>query len=160
MAGGNNNNFMRKKTDNKAIKIIGEITAKIIDAENGKVKRIYRNKNTIQLAGRNVIARRLANNTTYSGILNYGILCTGGTPAEYYRKAVFSAAYDVAEAKAYITWVFSKDEVTGTFTQWRNVIDGTASSGTGQEWSRVNVNWVKSGTEILTVDCVYSVISG
>jgi hypothetical protein len=99
----------------------------------------------------------LANETTYSGILNYGILCTGGTPAEYYRKLTASGTYDDSLAKAYVSWYFTAAEVSGTFTQWRNVIDGTVTPGSGQEWSRVDVNWVKSSSETLTIDCIYQI---
>ena len=147
------------KKEVKTIKIIENITATIRDVKTGKVKRIYKIKNTIQLAGRNVVARRLANEITYTGILNYGVLLTTG-PTETYRKLTASATYDDAVAKAYVTWFFTATEVSGTFVQWRNYIDGTADSGSGQEWSRVDVNWVKSTSETLTVDCVYQITSG
>ena len=150
-------NMNKKKV--KTIKIIENITATIRDAKTGKVKRVYKIKNTIQLAGRNVIARRLANNTTYTGILNYGALLVAG-PTETFRKLTASATYDDAVAKAYVTWFFTAAEVSGTFVQWRNYIDGTDTSGSGQEWTRVDVNWVKSTSETLTVDCVYQIISG
>jgi len=143
----------------KTIKIVENITATIRDAKTGKIKRIYRHKNTVQLSGRAVIARRLANETTYSGIINYGILCTQSPPVEYYRKLISSATYDDDLAKAYCSWFFSAPEVEGTFTQWRNVIDGTPTPGSGQEWTRVDVNWVKSNTETLTIDCIYTIIS-
>lgn len=138
------------------IEIIENITCTIRDAKTGKIKRVYKHKNTVQLAGRAVVTRRLANNTTYTGILNYGILCTGGTPSEYFRKLNLSATYDDATAKAYVSWFFTAAEVSGTFTQWRNVIDGGAGAGTGQEWSRVDVSWVKSTSETMTIDCVYT----
>ncbi|MFA5128580.1 MAG: hypothetical protein WC445_01285 [Patescibacteria group bacterium] len=138
------------------VSVTENVTCTIRDAKTGKIKRTYKIKNTVQLAGRAVEARRLANNTTYTGIINYGILCTGGTPAEYFRKVVASATYDDATAKAYVSWFFTAAEVVGTFTQWRNCIDGAAGAGTGQEWTRVNVSWVKSALESLTVDCIYT----
>ena len=141
------------------VRIVNITKAVIRDALTNKIKRVYITQNTIQLAGRNVIARRLANNTTYTGILNYGALLTTG-PTETYRKLTASATYDDAVAKAYVTWFFTAAEVSGTFVQWRNYIDGTADSGSGQEWSRVDVNWVKSNTETLTVDCIYQITSG
>lgn len=146
-----------KAKEVKTIQITENIVATIRDAKTGKVKRVYKHKNTVQLPGRAVIARRLANNTVYSGILNYGILCTGSPPVEYYRKLISSATYDDSLAKAYCSWFFSAPEVEGTFTQWRNVIDGTGVAGTGQEWTRVDVNWVKSPSETLTIDCIYTI---
>lgn len=146
---------MRKKIKGQ-LNIIQNIIATIRDAETGRIKRVYKIKNTIQLAGRAVIARRLANNTTYTGILNYGALMVSG-PTETYRKLAASATYDDSLAKAYVSWFFTAVEVSGTFVQWRNYIDGTATPGSGQEWSRVDVNWVKSTSETLTVDCVYQI---
>ncbi len=139
------------------VDVTENITCTIRDKKTGKIKRTYKVKNTVQLAGRAVEARRLANNLTYTGIINYGVLCTGSpTPSEYFRKVVASAAYDDATAKAYISFFFTAAEVAGTFTQWRNVIDGAAGSGTGQEWTRATVNWVKSASETMTIDCVYT----
>jgi len=142
----------------KTIKIIGTITATIRDAKTKKIKRIYQHKNVIMLAGRSVIARRLANELTFSGVLNYGSLFTAG-PTEHFRKLSASGTYDDATAKAYVTWFFTAAEVSGTFVQWSNWIDGTATFGTGKEWSRVEVNWVKTTTETLTIDCVYQITS-
>ena len=147
------------KKEVKTIKIIENIIATIRNVKTGKVKRVYKIKNTIQLAGRNVIARRLTNELTYTGILNYGSLFTDPT-TEAFRKLAASGTYDTSAAKAYITWFFTATEVSGTFVQWSNWIDGTATFGTGQEWSRVTVNWVKSNTETLTVDCIYQITSG
>lgn len=147
------------KTEKKIkgqLNIVENIIATIRDAKTGKVKRVYRVKNTIQLAGRAVIARRLAGNETYTGKLNYGALMTAG-PTEAYRKLNTSATYDDALAKAYVSWFFTATEVSGTFVEWRNYIDGTETAGSGQEWSRVSVNWTKSNSETLTVDCIYQI---
>lgn len=146
-----------KKT-NEAVKITCNIIATFRDAKTGKILRVYKHKNTVQLPGRAVIARRLANNTAYSGILNYGSLYTAG-PAEHYRKLAASYAYDDAAAKAYVSWFFTAAEVSGTFVQWANWIDGSAGLGTGQEWTRVAVAWTKSISESLTIDCSYMVVS-
>jgi hypothetical protein len=148
---------MKKIKDN--LIIVGKIRATIRDVKTGKIKRVYYAKNTIQLAGRAVIARRLASNETYTGKLNYGILCTGATPTEYFRKLFSSNTYDDSTAKAYVTWFFTATEVSGTFTEWRNVIDGTVSANTGQVWSKVSVNWTKTTSETLTVDCTYQILA-
>ncbi len=139
---------------NETIKIVANVLATVRDAKTGKVKRTYKHKNTVQLAGRAVIARRLANITDYSGILNYGSLYTAG-PTEVYRKLAASYTYDDATAKAYVSWFFTANEVSGDFVQWANWIDGTETLGTGQMWSQVAVNWSKSSSETLTVDCSY-----
>ena len=144
------------KKEIKNIIVLENIIATIRDAKTGKVKRVYKHKNSVQLAGRNVIARRLVNELTYSGILNYGVLYTAG-PVENYRKLIASGTYDDASAKAYATWFFTAAEVNGTFVQWGNVIDGAAGSGTGQQWSITAVSWTKSALETLTVDCIYQI---
>ena len=150
---------LRNHPITEKVRIVNITKAVIRDALTNKIKRVYITQNTIQLAGRNVVARRLANETTYTGILNYGALLVAG-PTETFRKLTASATYDDAVAKAYVTWFFTAAEVSGTFVQWRNYIDGTDTSGSGQEWTRVDVNWVKSTSETLTVDCVYQIISG
>lgn len=138
------------------LKVVENITATVRDAITGKVKRIYKVKNTVQLAGMAVLARRLANETTYTGIINYGVLYTGGSPTESYRKLVSSAAYDDAAAKAYISHFFAAGDCNGTYTRFCNVIDGAAGSGTGQIWTQTAVSWTKTNLETLTIDAVYS----
>jgi hypothetical protein len=140
-------------------KALGIITCKIFDAETGKLKRVYKQKNTIMLAGRCVQTRRLANETTYTGIINYGVLFTGSPATENHRNTVFSNTYDDADARALLSFVFGKTEVAGTFTKFQTVIDGTGSAGTGQVWTEVDVNWVKTNQETMTIECEYQLLA-
>jgi len=146
------------------IKIKGEIIATIRDAKTGKIKRVYRHKNLVVTVGRKVLAMRLANDTTYTAIINYGALGTGTTPpangdttleTEVYRNQTASAAFD--DNIAYITFFYTASETNGTYREFGAFIDGAAGAGTGQLFNRVAVNWTKSDTETLTVDCIFTI---
>lgn len=149
---------MSKKIKND-LKIRGIITATLKDAKTGEVLKVWKHKNTIQLAGRAALARRLANDTTYTGIINYGALFTGSPPSESFRKLASGYAYDDATATAYVSFFYDQNDCEGTFTQFSNYIDGGAGSGTGQEFSQVSVSWTKTLTTTLTVDCEYQLTS-
>lgn len=133
----------------------------------GKEVKREKVKNVICKTGFNAVCRRLANDTTYTGIINKALLGTGTTPAtandtkletEVYRNDMASGT--AGDNIAYLTAFFSETEVTGTFTEFGNCIDGTASADTGKIWShKTGINWVKDGTTSLTVDCKYSFAS-
>lgn len=133
----------------------------------GRLIKVDKRKNIICNAGFNAITRRLANDATYTAIINKMLLGTGaGTPAasdtqlftEAYRNAVASGT--ASANVAYLTAYYTETEVTGTFTEFGNVIDGTASANTGQLWSHIaGLNWVKSNTVTLVVDCRYTFAS-
>ena len=115
--------------------------------------------NLIPTVGRSVLAQRLANTTTYTGIINKVALGTGNTaPAngdtqlgtETYRNNAASLTY--ADNIAYITGFFTATEVSGTFAEAGLFIDGTASANTGQLFSRVLVAVTKTTLQTLTID--------
>jgi|GEM_PF-2445328 len=124
-------------------------------------------KNVICKTGFNAVCRRLANDTTYTGIINKALLGTGTTPAtdsdtkletETYRNDIASGT--AGDNIAYITAYFSETEVTGTFTEFGNCIDGTASADTGKIWShKTGISWVKDSVTSLTVDQKYTFAS-
>lgn len=122
-------------------------------------------KNLCPTAGRAVLAQRLANTLTYTGIINYCVLGTGVGPAangntqlgtETYRKLVSSQTAN--SNVAYISTFFTATEVTGTFQEVGHVIDGSASANSGQLFSRITnsesaeLPKTKSATDSLTVD--------
>lgn len=131
----------------------------------GSIKRIDRKKNTVCNAGLEAICKRLASDNTYSGNIDYCALGTGTpvTPStsdttldtEDYRNAVASGAG--SENVAYITAYYTESEVTGTFYEFGNFIDGSAAADSGQLWSHIaGHEWVKDGTTVLVVDCKYT----
>lgn len=130
----------------------------------GKELKREKVKNVICKTGFNAVCRRLANDTTYTGIINKALLGTGTTPAnandtkletETYRNDIASGT--AGDNIAYITAYFSETEVTGTFTEFGNCIDGGAGANTGQIWShKTGISWVKDGVTSLTVDMKYT----
>ncbi len=115
----------------------------------------------------NAICRRLANDQTYTGIINKMLLGDGiGTAAatdtqlihETYRNALASGT--AGTNIAYLTAYFTETECSGTFKEFGNVIDGAAGANTGMLWSHLtNLNWVKGNTVVLVVDCKYTFAS-
>lgn len=138
------------------------ITATVRDAKSGEVKRIYKEKNLVANVGRSVIAQRLANDTTYTGIITHGAVGTDTTApqptdttlgAEFFRKTPSSQTFGGAgNCVAFISFFFSALDWDGTAREFGTFIDGTGTVDTGVLFNFVGVNWVKTDTETLTVD--------
>lgn len=124
-------------------------------------------KNVICNAGFNAICRRLANDTTYTGIINKMLLGTGTTTAAAADTQLATEAYRNATASgtasaniAYLTAYFTEAECSGTYKEFGNVIDGTGSANTGQLFSHLaGLTWVKTSVVVLVVDCKYTFAS-
>jgi hypothetical protein len=123
--------------------------------KEGIIKEIKEKTNIIPTTGRNVLARRLSGNTTYTGIINYGAFGSGSTAftnastqlnTEVYRKLSSSSSFD--NNIAYVDWFIAVGDVANqTFQEFGAFIDGTASANTGQAFSLlVTGGWVKSGS--------------
>lgn len=132
----------------------------------GELKRVDVKKNVICTVGLNVIARRLASDNTYSGNINKAALGTGTGSFDGSETQLYSETYrnDIASGTAednvaYVTAYFTETEVSGTFTEFGNFIDGTDTANSGRLWSHVSVNWTKTNTETLVVDCKYTLTS-
>jgi len=116
-------------------------------------------ENQIVLVGREVFTRRLTNDTTYTGIINYGALGTGSAAitdadtvldTEVKRKGV--AVYSRTTDTATLRFFYSKADTNGTYEEFGTFIDGTSTVDTGQMFNRVLTGgWVKSASESLTV---------
>jgi hypothetical protein len=179
---------MEKITDNIAIKIKGEYTkfsvrpwvkkdSKIIQdlrlalrtgnkfilkalEQAGIIFDVKFAQNIIPLTGRNVLARRLAGDTTYTGEIDWGALGTAVSPAftnsssqltsEVFRAQADSQVYD--ENIVYVDWFIAAGDVADqTFTEWGAFIDGTAAANSGQAWSLLATGgWVKSGSMFIS----------
>lgn len=116
-------------------------------------------KNLIPTVGRNVLARRLAGDTTYSGEIDWGALGSGSTAftnastqlnTEVYRKQASSQAYD--DNITYIDWFIASGDVANqTFQEFGAFIDGSASANSGRAWSLlITGGWVKSGSMFIS----------
>jgi len=134
----------------------------------GELKFVDEHKNVICNAGFNAITKLLTGDTTYTGEINKALLGSGTTGSasasdttletEEYRNDIASAT-DSSNI-AYLTAFFTEAEVSGTFTEFGNCIDGTGSADTGQLWSHIKgLNWVKDGSTALVVSCKYTFAS-
>lgn len=120
--------------------------------------------NLITTRGRSVLAQRLANDTTYTGIINYGALGSSATAvangdtqltAEVFRKIVASAS--TTNNVAFIDFFYSKADTNGTYQEFGTFIDGSAGANTGRIFTHaLTGGWTKSSSESMTVACQYT----
>jgi hypothetical protein len=101
-------------------------------------------ENLTPTVGRNVLARILANDTTYTGIVNYAALGSDATPptsgdttlgTETYRKTIDSATS--LNNVAYLSVFVPAGVATATHSEGGLFIDGNAGADTGQLFSHV-----------------------
>ena len=132
----------------------------IRDLKNKKViKKIVEHTNLIPIVGRNVFARLLTGDGTYTGEINYLAFGDGDTAFttastilnnELYRKLVSDAAFD--DNIAYIdVFIPSGDVADQTFKEAAAFIDATASADSGQAFSLVVQDFVKSGSMFVSL---------
>ena len=134
--------------------------------EKGALLDMSEMHNIVVTAGRNVLARRVAGNTTYTGAINYGALGTQASPSptngstqlgtEVYRKLVSSQTF--SSNVAYIDFFYAATDTNGTYTEFGNFIDGASGANTGQLFSYIATGgWVKSSAQSLFVSCQYTI---
>ncbi len=130
----------------------------------GRLKMVDVQTNVICKPGLEAIGTRLTGDNTYTGEVNKMALGTGTpTPSvndttletESYRNDTASGT--ASDNVTYLTAYYTETEVTGTFTEFGNFIDGTDSADTGQLWSHIaGFSWEKDDTTTLVVDCKYT----
>lgn len=136
--------------------------------DKGVVLEKRRKQNLIVTAGRTVMAQVLANESAYTGngYINYGALGTGASPTpangstqlvnEVFRKIVQSSA--ASSNVAYVDFFYTAADTNGTYTEFGNFIDGTASANSGSLFSFIATGgWTKSAAESLFVSCQYTI---
>ncbi|RKZ11035.1 hypothetical protein DRQ25_00820 [Candidatus Fermentibacteria bacterium] len=134
---------------------------RIIDAlkATGIILEIKEAKNLIPTTGRNVLARLLTGDPTYSGEVDWGALGSGTTPftnastqlnTEVFRSQADSQAFD--DNIAYIDWFIAAGDVADqTFEEFGAFIDGSGAADSGQAWSLlITGGWVKSGAVFIS----------
>lgn len=122
-------------------------------------------KNLITTVGRSVLAQRLANTTTYTGIINYGALGSSSTAVanadtqlgtEVFRKVVASSSYTTNVA--FIDFFYAKADTNGTYQEFGTFIDGTGTVNSGQMFTHaLTGGWTKSSSESMTVSAQYTI---
>lgn len=138
----------------------------------GGLSFVDEHKNVICNAGFNAVIKRLTNDLTYTGVITHMLLGDGVGSAsasdtklinEIYRNQTTSGT-DSSNV-GYLTAYYTETEVTGTFTEFGNVIDGDdwdagAGKDTGKLWSHLTgLNWVKNSTTVWVVSCKYTFAS-
>jgi hypothetical protein len=121
--------------------------------------------NLIATIGRSVLAQRLANTLTYTGIINYGALGSSSTaPAngdtqlttEVFRKVTASTSY--TNNIAFIDFFYAKADTNGTYQEFGTFIDGTGTVNSGKLFTHaLTGGWTKSSSESMTVACQYTI---
>ena len=120
--------------------------------------------NLVTTVGRSVLAQRLSNTTTYTGVINYGALGSSSAAVnntdvklgtEVFRKTVASASF--TNNVAFIDFFFSKADTNGTYNEWGTFIDGGVGADSGQMFTHaLTGGWTKSASESMTVSCQYT----
>jgi hypothetical protein len=120
--------------------------------------------NLIATVGRQALAKRLGNDTTYTGIINYGALGSSSTAAanadtqlgtEVFRKTTASTSNTTNQA--FIDFFYSKADTNGTYQEFGTFIDGTGSANSGQLFSHfITGGWTKTSSESMTVAVIYT----
>jgi len=118
-------------------------------------------ENLVVLTGRELFARRLVNDMTYDGIIQYGAVGTGAVApvagntqlgAEVFRKNIATRVRTGASVT--IDFYYSKADTSGTFTEFGMFTDATSTPNSGQLFNRVLTGgWVKSATVAMTASC-------
>jgi hypothetical protein len=134
--------------------------------EDGIIERHHADHNIVVTIGRNVLARLLAGDATYSGQINYGALGSSSTAVsnadtqlgtEVYRKLYASHTTD-GNNVAYIDFFYAATDTNGTYQEFGNVIDGTASANTGRLFSHILTGgWVKTNLQSMFISCQYTI---
>lgn len=124
-------------------------------------------KNVIANVGFEAVGQILSGSYADTGEVNYMALGSGSAAVsasdtqlttEVYRNATFSGT--TAGNITYITAVYTEAETTGTYNEFGNFIDGAAGANTGVLWSHILTGgWVKTGVDVLVVDCKYTFTS-
>lgn len=133
----------------------------------GNLVAVDEKKNVICNAGFNAITKLLTGDTTYTGEINKALLGNGVGSASAVDTTLINEVYrnDIASGSedgniAYLTAFFTEAEVSGTFTEFGNCIDGTGTAETGQLWSHLaGLNWVKDTNTALVISCKYTFAS-
>jgi len=121
-------------------------------------------RNQIVETGREVFARLLIDDTTYSGEINYGLLGDDTTAVsdsdttlgnEVFRKTIGSRGR--TDDTVTLDFYYAKNDTSGTFEEFGTVIDGNSSTDTGELFNRLLTGgWPKTSTESMTVSIQFN----
>lgn len=121
--------------------------------------RTLERRNLVVLAGREVLARMLVGDTTYSGAINYGALGTDNTAVNAADTALGTevarklfARRTRTNAQVNFDFFYSQADTDGTYEEFGLFIDGDSSADSGKLFNHVLTGgWTKTNTEAMTV---------
>lgn len=137
------------------------------DCHNGKIVKIQEVNNLVTTVGKEVFARLLANDQTYSGYINYLAVGTGlSSPSvsdttletEIGRTTPQSPTPTRTGTSVLWEFYFSPTEANGTLKEVGAFIDGTATIDTGQLFDRAQIDIEKTSLNSLTIQLVVEVV--
>lgn len=123
--------------------------------------------NLVTTAGKEVFARLLAGDTTYSGEINYLAVGTGlSSPSisdttletEIERTTAQAPTPTRTGASVEYEFLFGASEAIGTLKEVGAFIDGTATVDTGQLFDRAEIDIEKTSLNSLTIQLVVEVV--
>lgn len=141
----------------------GHIICTLRDLE-GNIVEVKEYDNLVVTASKAGFAGRLNNETSFTGVINYGAVGTStSTPAsgdttlgtELARVVVSSNSR--ASNVATIEFYYSPTEANGTLTEFGAFIDGTATANSGTLFDRVTIAVTKTSLNSLTISLVITV---
>ncbi len=123
--------------------------------KSGAILGVKEAHNLVANNGKNVVARQLAGDTTYSMEIDYGALGNGAgvltssstqLDNELIRKQASSQAFD--GAICYTDWFIASGDIANqTFTQFGSFQAATATPNSGRAFSLLSgLTWIKSGS--------------
>jgi len=122
--------------------------------------------NLVTTRGRNVLARLLAGDTTYSGQINYGALGSSATAVanadtqlgtEVFRKLYASHTTD-GNNIAYIDFFYAATDTNGSYAEFGTFIDGTGSANSGRIFSHILTGtWTKTSLQSMFISAQYTI---
>lgn len=154
---------MQKKSQ---LKLKGKFVLTLKDLDDNIMK-VQKVDNLVVTVGKEVVARLLANDQTYSGYINYVAVGTGlsspnisDTTLETEIARTLPQAPTPTRVGAEVTWefFFAAAEAVGTLKEVGAFIDGNATLNTGQLFDRAQIDIEKTPLNSLTIQLVVTVV--
>ncbi|QGH73497.1 MAG: hypothetical protein [Siphoviridae sp. ctvD11] len=130
------------------------------NAKTNKIEGIYKSHNVVCNLGKNAVAARLNNETTYTTIINEGAVGTGtATPlatdtqlgTENTRFTLTSNYRSRTNNVTTLEFYFSPSQANTHLTEFGAFIDGTGAANSGQMFNHATIDVTKVSTQSLSV---------
>jgi len=155
-----------KKKLKETIKLNGRFILTLKDL-NGKILKVQKVDNLVTNIGKEVFARLIAGDTTYSGEITHLAVGTGlSSPSildttletEIARTTPLAPTPTRAGAEVTFDFYFAPAEAIGTLREIGAFIDGTNTIDTGQLFDRAEIDIEKTSLNSLTIQLIVEVL--